>query len=108
MAGIVRHDDAGDLFHRDRDITGVDVRGLLHFPQLTVPTREAKQMRRDSVASRSGQRRVKRSTAGGIEPTGTAGCCGVSDMFNGASGFSKITGAAPAGSGMPYGMGIGR
>jgi hypothetical protein len=86
----------------------VDVRGLLHFPQLTVPTREAKQMRRDSVASRSGQRRAKRSTAGGIEPTGKGGCCDVSDMFNGAPGYSRNKGAARAGGGVPNGMGIGR
>ena len=108
MAGIDRHDDAGDLFHRDRDVAGVDVCGLLHFPQLTVQTCEAKRMRRDSVASRPGQRRTKRSTAGGIEPTGKGGCCGVSDMFNGAPGYSRKKAAARTGSGMPNGMGIGR
>ena len=108
MAGIDRHDDAVDLFHRNRDVTGVDVRGLLHFPHLTVPDCEARLMTRDSNASKPKGRREAPSATGGIEPAGTGGCCGVSDMFNGASGFSKIKGAAPAGSGMPYGTGIGR
>lgn len=108
MAGIDRHDDAGDLFHRDRDIAGVDVRGLLHLPRLTVPDCEARLMTRDSVASRADGRHLTPAANGGIEPARAGGCCGVSGMFNGASGISKDKGAAPAGSGMPHGMGIGR
>ena len=108
MAGIDCHDDAGNLFHRDRDVAGMDVRGLLHLPRLTVPTGKARLMTRDSVASRQGRRRAAPATTGGIEPTGRGGCCGVIDMLNGAPGYSKKKEAAPAGSGMPHGMGIGR
>jgi len=108
MAGIDCHDDAGDLFHRDRDVAGVDVRGLLHLPRLTVPNCEARLMTRDSVASKADGRRAAPAGTGGFEPAGTAGCCGAFDMFNDASDFTKSTGAAPAGNGMPYGMGIGR
>jgi len=108
MAGIDRHDDAGDVFYRDRDVAGVDVRGVLHLPCLTVPSCEAKLMRRDSVANRPCQWRAASAAAGGIEPTGKGGCCGLSDMFNGAPDYSRNTGAARAGSGMPHGMGIGR
>jgi hypothetical protein len=65
-------------------------------------------MTRDSVASRPDERRAAPAVTGGIEPAGTGGCCGVSDMFNGASGYSKNKGAALVGRGMPHGMGIGR
>lgn len=50
----------------------------------------------------------RRATGGGIDPTGKGGCCGVSDMFNGAPSYSRNKGAAPTGRGMPYGTGVGR
>lgn len=116
MAGINRHNDAGDVFYGDRDFAGLDVRGLLHFPQLTLSPCAMMFMTCDSGANWDAIRRAvgplpapaARATGGGIVRTGKAGCCGVSDMFNGAPGYSKNKGAAPAGRGMPYGTGLGR
>lgn len=52
-------------------------------------------MKRDSVASGQRRRPVAGSAAGGIEPTGKGGCCGVSDMLNASLGYTKNKGNAP-------------
>jgi hypothetical protein len=96
LAGIDRHDDAGGLFHRDRDVAGVDVRRLFHLPQLTVPVRrDGWNTMDDSVAGTDFQRTAGAPAIRGFEPDGKGGCCEASEMFKGRPGCSRNEGKAP-------------
>ena len=85
MAGIHRNDDAVNLFHRDRDIAGLDVCRLLHLPQLMAITgRDSRYSKRDSMPPMGSRPVPAEGRIGGIEPTGKGGCRELSSVLSGA------------------------
>ena len=75
MAGIHRDDDTGDMLHRNRDVTGLDVCRLLRLSQLMATAgRDCRYSMRDSIAPMGSRSAPAGGRIGGIEPTGKGGC----------------------------------
>jgi len=75
VAGIHRDDDTGDMLHRNRDVTGLDVCRLLRLSRLmAIAGRDDRYSMCDSITLMGSRSAPPGGGIGGLEPTGKGGC----------------------------------